>query len=258
MKIIFIGLLMVMSFNIWGQSLSNIHISSGVLYASVISKSPLYEDVNPFRYNAWASLGSDFKLIKNKYFDFNLELDLTYQERTALEFFTFEKPSQVGVPSYIEFREYPSNPQNEFYQNFNFPRFPNFNYMYLECTPTIIFGNKLKTSIGIGLFSGVLINKNEVTREPSDFIEHEDYLLQSGVTGNIEYRRFDFGWQPKISCMYQINEKFSLGVEAKSYHSLVRMNNTTVNSERVFNFFWVAYTGGVILKYQLNPIKENK
>lgn len=258
MKIIFIGLLMIISFNIFGQSLSNIHISSGVLYANITSKRPLYEDVNPFRYGVWASLGSDFKLIKSKYFDFNLVLELTYQERIPLEVFTFEAPSQVGVSSYIEFREYPSNPQNKFYQNLNFPRFPNFKYMHLGCTPTIIFGNKLKTSIGIGLFSGLLINKNEVMREPSDFVEHEDYLLQSGVTGNIEYKRFDFGWQPKISCMYQISEKFSLGVEAKSYHSLVRMNDTAVNPERVFNFFWVAYAGGVTLQYQFNTTKENK
>jgi len=259
MKVIFIGLLMTISFNIWGQSLSNIHISSGVLYSNVISKRPVYEGVNPFRYGVWASLGSGLQLKKSKHFDFNLELELTYQERMPLESFIFEKPSQLGIPSYLHFREYPSNPQNKLYQNLNFSRFPNFNYIHLGCAPTLIFGNKLKTSIGIGLFGGFLINKNETTIEHADFAPaFENILKVRGVTHNIEYTRFDFGWQPKISCVYQVNKKISLGVDIKSYYSLVRMNDTIVDEERVFNFFWVAYAGGISVQYQLNTTKENK
>jgi hypothetical protein len=257
MKIIFIGLLMIMSFNIFGQSLSNIHISSGVLYANVISKRPLYEGVNPFRYGVWASCGSNLQLNEYKYFNFNLDLRLTYQERMPLEFFTFEAGTQVGVPTFIHIQDYASHPQHEFHEISGFDRFPNFKYLHIEAVPNISFGKTLKTSIGIGLFGGLLINKNETIREPSDFGELEDYLTQS-TTGNVEYTRFDFGWQPKISCVYQVNKKISLGVDIKSYYSLVRMNDTIVDEERVFNFFWVAYAGGISVQYQLNTTKENK
>jgi hypothetical protein len=257
MKLVIISLFIFYSSNIFGQKLNNVHLSSGVLYANVTSKSPANEGLNPFRYGAWVSLGSNLQFKEFRYFNFNLDLGLTYQERMPLEFFTFEAGTQVGVPTFIQIQDYASHPQHQFHEVSGFDRFPNFKYLHIEAVPNISFGKTLKTSIGVGLFSGILINKNETIREPSDFGELEDYLSQS-TTGSVEYTRFDFGWQPKISCMYQISEKFSLGVEAKSYHSLVRMNDTAVNSERVFNFFWVAYAGGITLQYQFNTTKENK
>lgn len=257
MKIIFISLFVLISSSIFGQTFNNIRISSGISYANVTSKSPVNEGVNPFRYGVWTSLGGNLKFKKFRHFNFNLDLGLTYQERMPLEFFTFEAGTQIGVPTFIHIQDYASHPQHKFHEVSGFDRFPNFKYLHIEAVPNITFGKKLKTSVGIGLFGGRLINKNEVTRKPSDFGELENYLTQS-TTGNVEYTGFDFGWQPKVSCMYQINEKLNLGVEAKSYHSLVRMNDTDVNTERVFNLFWVAYTGGIILQYELNTTKENK
>lgn len=240
----------MISSNVFGQTLNNIHLSSGVLYANVTSKSPANQGLNPFRYGAWASLGSNLHLKKFKYFDLNLDLGLTYQERMPLEFFTFELNPQAGTASFLHIQDYASHPQHEFHEISGFMRFPNFKYLHIEAVPNITFGKKLKTSIGIGLFGGILVNKKKSTRKPSDFGDRESHLIQRGVTGNIEYTSFDFGWQPKLSCIYPISEKFSLGIEAKSYHSLVRMNDTAVSDERVFNFFWLAYSGGILLVYQ--------
>jgi hypothetical protein len=258
MKVIFISLFMIISSNVFGQKLNNIHLSSGVLYANVTSKRPANEGINPFRYGGWVSLGSNLHIKKYGVFDFNLDLGLTYQERMPLEFFTFELNPQADVSSFLSILDYASHPQHEFHEISSFDRFPNFKYLHIETIPSITFGKRLKTSVGVGLFGGILINKNQVTRKPSDFGDRESHLMQRGVTGNIEYRRVDFGWQPKISCTCQITQKVNLGIEAKSYHSLVRMNDTAVSDERVFNFFWVAYAGGITLQYQFNTNKENK
>ncbi len=236
------------------QALTDTKILVGANYSNITSKRPAYENVNPFRYGWLISANQNIQLKKVV----NLNIGITYQEKMPLEFFEFKMATQAGTSSFLVFEEYPSNPQNRFYNEENFIRFPNFKYLNLEVVPNITLGNRIKTSFGVGLFGGVLLNKNEVTREQSDFVGFKDMFEQLGVEGNVEYTRLDFGWIPKIECNYSINDKIGIGIQLKSYYSFSRVNDTLIDVIRPFNLFWVSYAGGVSFQYNFNFNNKNR
>lgn len=229
----------------FAQSFDNISISTGVTYSNVTTqKEEVLSNNNPFRYGFWISANYDLSFKKW----FSLDLGVTYQERMAMEFFYFpDAPNSRAGTIFI--RDYPSNPQHEFFKVRGVDAFPNFQYLHLEAIPSINFGKKIKTSVGIGIFGGTLLNKNQTTRTAEDFPELIEGFQALGVTGAVEYSRFDFGIIPKINCLYHFSENIGIGVELKSYHSLTRMNDSLVDSPYVFNYFWLAYSGGLCLHY---------
>lgn len=254
--LVFVSLLPQLSF---AQGIVNPKIAFGVTYSNVTSQRPAYEDINPFRRGWWATLEEDIE-IRERFF---IDIGLTYQERVHLEYFEFQGEPQVGVPFFTSFVDYPSNPQNEFfnelYNGEKFVHFPNFNYLHIETVPNISIGNKVKLSVGVGLFGGILINRNEVTRETSDFVFPKEFFEINGINHGIEYYRYDLGWIPKVDFQYAINEKSSVGVQLKSYHSLLRLNDTLVDTTvRVFNLFWVAYSGGITFQYRIERGTNNE
>lgn len=228
------------------QQLDNVRISTGITYANSTSQRPVHEDINPFRYGFWVAANHNLSLKKW----LSLDLGITYQERMAMEFFDFTGIPDRSAGTHILIRDYPSNPQHDFFRIRDLQAFPNFKYLHFEAIPTINFGKKIKTSIGIGVFTGVLLNKNKTTKTPDDFPEFRDAFEQLNVRGIVQYNRFDAGWIPKISCLYYFTENIGMGIELKSYHSLVRMNDNLVDDNYAFNFFWIAYSGGFSLNYE--------
>ncbi len=210
----------------------NISFSAGILRSDIVSYSDFYRQGNTPKYGFWTTAGVDFKLRKH----IAIETNLTYQERKPLEVFPFEG---------IGFWKYPTSKQSPGYRP-EFPIFPNFKYLHLELVPVFENGHKLKTQIGVGFFYGVLINRDETTRGQSDFPLEQDFFGPPFYThGEIFYHRQDYGFLPKASLTYQVNSRLGIGINVKSYQSIVRLNDTNIYSSLPWNARWSAVFGGV-------------
>jgi len=182
-----------------------------------------------------------------------VDLGLTYQERIPLEVLPFPLGGvPAGVTGQFVLRKYPTNPQNELFTTGNYLRIPNFKYLTLETIPSITFGKKLSFSLGVGLFGSVLLNRTQMT------ITREDLPAAAPLFGPprnigdapVLYHKYDAGWIPKVEIQYQLSEKLKLGVQAKSYQSFVRLNDTFVSPRNLYrNMKWVSFAGGVSVQY---------
>ena len=125
---------------------------------------------SPFRRGAWMTLSEDIQLKKW----LKIDIGVGYQERVPLEVLKFPMgdPSQQipGVEYIFIFSNYPTNPQNNLFETFEgeIVRLPNFKYLNSEIIPTISLGGKVKYSIGIGCFGGILLNRKTTTVSKED------------------------------------------------------------------------------------------
>lgn len=247
----YISLIFFICFNYTGDS-QVVEFSSGIQYSSFYSESfGFTTQGNPYRRGWWSSLLYQKKL-KGK---LSLQLGLTYQERHPMERFIFIEGFQpAGIGTNVVFRDWPSSPQNEKFESIGleFERFPNFKYLGTEVIPMYTFGQNLQLSIGVGIFGGVLLNKNEASRHITDFFVSEEEA-ERYTSKEVTYTLYDFGWTPKVNINYRINEKIGLGLSFKSYQSISRFNDTSIHEfVRSFNQFWRAYHGGISINYTLD------
>ncbi|MEZ4986704.1 MAG: hypothetical protein R2795_16985 [Saprospiraceae bacterium] len=222
-----------------------ISISTGISYSTVRSLAIEWRGdmKNPWRRGFWASVEGE--LLSRRHF--RLDATITYQERVALENFPFNT-GDVSATGVWVFAKWPSNPQNELFELSGFERFPNFKYLHIESAPSIVLVNrKLFVSMGIGGFVGVLLNKNQTTITKENFPGFEGVFETRQINHDIEYTGIDVGWMPKLNIHYRINNELKIGIIAKTYQSLYRLNDSRV-FERKFkdrNVRWSALLVGI-------------
>lgn len=228
-----------------------VSISSGLSYATVRSLAIEWRGdmKHPWRRGGWVSV--DGELISKRHF--HLDGAITYQERVALETFPFNT-GDIGATGVWVFAKWPSNPQNEFFSLGGFERFPNFKYLHIELVPSIpLLDRKLYISVGIGGFAGRLLNKEETTITSKNFPGFEGVFESREITHDIEYTGNDVGWIPKINIHYRISDSVKIGLVAKSYQSLYRLNDSRVFEPkfRERNVRWSVLLAGVNFIYDL-------
>jgi len=180
-----------------------------------------------------------------------MNLGLSYQERMPLEVFQFPKAGGLtSVAESVIFAKFPSNPQNELFDTGNYLRIPNFKYLTLEAIPSVTFGKKLSVSLGVGLFGSILLNRTQMAITKEDLPAVEPLFdVKNIVNTPVLYNRFDAGWMPKINMQYAFSQRFSLGLQFKSYQSFVRLNDTFVTPFSIMK--WKAYAYGLSVQYHL-------
>ena len=244
--------LFLFSFNVFAQ-LSNISISTGLVYSD-IRDTPItrhndtYDRLNDTKRGFYLSGGATYKVNPH----FGIEVNLTYQERKALEVFQF--PSEDGQGGVL-FGKYPTSPQSEIYDASVYKHFPNFKYLHWEFIPTFEIGERTKWGIGLGFFVGKLLNPQQMTYTKEDF-PTEAFLFQdpfnTNPEGKVAYQVYDLGALPKISFHYPITSKVSVGVHSKLYLSRSLLNDTFKNvPETTYNYKWQAFFVGMNLRYEL-------
>ena len=177
-----------------------------------------------------------------------------------LEVFSFHwgggdsgQPNLSGVLLKFTFEEWPSSPQNEKFDPDIYVRIPNFKYLNLEVVPNITLGNTFSITIGAGLFGGVLLNREATTVTKED-LPHAAFFFEPtsyNVRGEVTYHRYDSGLIPKAAISYKINDKIKVGLQFKSYHSFIRLNDTFVTENALgLNMRWIAHAGGLSMQYK--------
>jgi len=243
-------IILFFSLNLFAQKKSE--ISFGILYADILSVTSALTDGNTWRRGFWVTYQQSHSLNKNKWLF--LDTGLTYQERIPLEVlrFPFGNPNNgnEGAASFY-FSEYPTNPQHKLF-NDNYKRLTNFKYLTLEIIPQVVLESKnnWKFKAGAGIFGSILLNRDQTTVTKDDLPNEEFFFGPPfNVYGEVIYTKYDYGWIPKIGADYWLNEKMKLGVVFKSYHSVVRLNDTFIDPVLVWNMKWIAIAGGVSFQY---------
>jgi hypothetical protein len=249
-----------------------VKLSTGILYTNINSEAFWFSTLPqtilnerggtytyPWRRGWWATAESE--LLSRKFFQ--LSVGLTYQERPPLEVFPFPAGSQAGVPTIQVLGNWPSNPQNPLFSSFESDgiseRFPNFRYLHLEVVPSFRYSvGRFELLAGIGLFGGRLLNQRATTREIDDFGEMAPVLRARKAQSNVAYTKADFGWLPKVEAFYRINDRLSIGVQAKYYRSIYRLNNTLVKgwNERAQNARWQVFAAGLSAQYAVGKERQ--
>ena len=229
-------------------------ISFGILNANIKTFIVDWNRGSAWRKGAWVSLNQNHKIYKW----LHLDTGLTYQERMPLEVFTFHwgwglGEGVSGVSARFTYGKWPTNPQNEkFDSDDRYVRFPNFKYLNVEMVPNITIGNTFSFTIGAGLFGGVLLNRKENTITKEYFpTAASDFGPPNNVNGEVTYHRYDSGFMPKVAINYKINDKIKVGLQFKSYHSFIRLNDTFVTERNLaLNMRWIAHAGGLSMQYK--------
>ena len=252
-KLSFLGLFLLITNSASLSAQKNTpELSFGILYADVKTRTPSWRDGNPFRRGAWLTLQQNNKLWNW----FHLDTGITYQERMPLEVMSFAPGNSTtgtaGIATLVTLFAYPTNPQNELFDNQfkEYLRLPNFKYLNLEIIPNITFEKVLSFEIGVGVFAGILLNKNDKTVSKED-LPNEKIAFDAGqMSGEVLYRKYDYGWIPKAAIAYQINDKIKVGLQFKSYQSFSRLNDTFVFKQKSLNMKWIAHAGGLSMQYK--------
>lgn len=222
-------------------------ISSGILYAETKTLFPNTLE-STWRRAGWLTVSNTFKVKKG----FAIEMGLTYQERIPLEefHFTSQNPSISGGSSGVLIGNWPTNPQNIGFNEEDWIRFPNFKYLGLEVIPSISFGKIWSITIGSGFYGNFLLNREETTVTPDHLgTRRADFGNLLDNVADIQYNNMEFGVIPKVSLRYQVSPRIQLGIHLKSYQSLTRLNDTNIQRNLELNLRWVAYAGGLSIKY---------
>jgi len=212
-------------------------------------------DYNEGKIGFYADFGTSYKIWKW----ISIEGNLTYQERWPLEIFN------LSGERYFETHRlggWPTSPQSDLWNPDVYLRFPNFKYLHLSVIPTISFGEKLNVSVGIGLFYGRLLNRNKLIFGRKDF-PASDYIFEEpfNVSGEVKYTKHDIGWIPTFGINYPITNRLRLGISMKAYISEYALREKRFYLSawgRSNNATWMAFTGGVELRYILNGKKKEK
>ncbi len=249
MKNILIILFLIIASSASAQ-FSSPSFSFGLVYSDIKSSIEDFENGNTWRRGGWASISTDYAIKKW----LCLEGTLTYQERKALEVFPFpfgdSTQQDYGFNMWI-FSKYPTSPQNNNFNEELFIHFPNFKYLTIEFIPKIVFGSKWKFSAGIGFFYGQLLNKDEVKVTRRELPNALGFFEPPfNLYGEVHYHSVDYGWIPKLSAIWQVNEKLTLGIMVKSYQSSERLNDTFVDPDLRLNMRWTAVLGGLSVQYK--------
>lgn len=220
-----------------------VRIKSGVLFSDIksLASDGAYEEGNDTKRGWQVSLGYSRKVHKF----LNLEVDLSYNERKALEVFPFSFGLNPIVPSLWLYSSVPTSPQSEGFdwEEYNFKHFPNFKYMHVSLLPKLIFGSRIRGEFGAGLFAGYLLNQRQIIFDKEDFLwAASDFEPPFNVHGEVSYHRFDWGIKANSAVEYWFSEKTGLGISGSYMHSLTRVNDTFVDQFLDFNLRWVIWS----------------
>jgi len=201
------------------------------------------------------SLGSGYQFFNW----FQLQTNLTYQERLPLETFHFPRQTN-GFGSYV--LPVPTSPQSQGWDAARFNRLPNFKYLYLELVPMFNFSiKKITIATGAGIYFGLLRNHRQLVFTGEDFPEYSAVFSTAGNTGEISYEKYDLGWMPKLEIFYLLNSTTNIGISAQSFISHSRLINDVSNItpdddlfdwDRNFYTTWIAHSLGVSITHQFN------
>ena len=231
-------------------------LSLGIQYSDILSVKESYTDGNTWKRGVWGTLGTDYKILKW----LAIEGNITYQERKPLEVFTFPWGDSTSMGKEgnftLTFSEYPTSPQSKKFREpggLRFTQFPNFKYLNIEIIPLFRFGRRIEWSVGVGLFGGILLNRNLLIFGKEHFV-HQQFFFGPPfyASGTVSYHRYDYGWIPKISCAYPLNAKTKIGVSVKSYQSRVRLNDNFAHGRTSlgFDMRWTAFLAGIDVQYK--------
>lgn len=237
----------IFNITIFAQN-SSPELSFGIVNSGIKTIHWDWQEGNNFRKGFWVTLKQNNRVSKW----FGVSTGLTYQERIPLEVFSFNYSLTIpGISTRYTFAQWPSNPQNRLFDKEIYVRFPNFKYLNIEVIPNVKIGSTFSITIGAGIFGGLLLNKKSTTVTIEDLPSLQGFIgpPNNVIYGEFEHHRYDFGWIPQLNIDYQINNKISLGILFKSYQSLVRLNDSFIDPQLVFNMRWVAYAYGLNIQY---------
>lgn len=228
-------------------------LSLGIQYSDILSITTDYAEGNAWKRGVWGTLGTEYKILPW----LAVEGNITYQERKPLEVFVFRSRDSTGTAGEGHYKwvfaKHPTSPQSKLFNNsfYKYIVFPNFKYLDLEVIPVFKFGKKVEWSVGVGIFVGILLNRDQLIFG-KEYFPSEQFFFGPPfyVYGTVSYHRYDYGWIPKISCAYPINPKTKIGITFKSYQSRVRLNDNFAYSTLVWNIRWTSFLGGLDIQYK--------
>jgi hypothetical protein len=242
--------------------LTELQLSTKTVFSDVTGRNDFNEriiDANTWKYSKGLSLGANFNIWKNR---LSLRTNLFYNERKALEFFTFGVEGTPDLEQYpflsrrFTFLRWASSPQSDLFYNENFEHpfihFPNFKYLHLELLPIYTFsiGEKWSIQSGVGISGGILLNRaeNTIGRE---YFPAFDELFESGMlVGEVEYHRYDVNVMGQLGVRYRVSPALSVGISSGVHHSLIHLNDSFRESiSRQVN--WLIITPGIDVVYHL-------
>jgi len=228
---------------------SNIDFSTGIVVADLIKTDDFGEikHGNTPSLNFYASVEVDYQLAKF----LKISGALTYQERRPLEVLFFAHPER-GYTAVLGFGMYPTHKNHKYFDD-SYKEFPNFKYTYFELFTSVFkeFKNGFQIEGGVGGFAGILINQNAKIVFPEDLPNETLFFGEPfNFTGQVQYRKYDYGLLPKLSLSYKVYEKIYLNFAIKGYFSLSRLHlSELVGSGKDL---WVAGTAGFGVSYLLD------
>ena len=254
-NILLIFSLTVLSLDVSAQ-FSPLKLSLGIQYSDILSHDIDYTNGNAWKRGVWGGMGTDYKILNW----LAIEGNIAYQERKPLEVFSFPWGDSTGMGKEgyltLTFLAYPTSPQSKKFHEpggLRFIQFPNFKYLDVEIIPVFTFGEKIGWSVGVGLFGGILLNRNLLIFGKEHFT-YQQYLFDAPfyASGTVSYHRYDYGWIPKLSCTYPLNKKTKIGVTLKSYQSRVRLNDNFAHSRSSLyaDMRWTAFLAGIDMQYK--------
>jgi hypothetical protein len=248
-KNIIIILLSLFSYSVSSQFLQ-IDLSSGLIQSDIRGGvGGINNECNSTKIGWFTSFGIDYKIKRW----LKVKCNINYQERKAIEVFTFPTGGNLGIGQH-SFCKYPTSPQSEIYDPKIYKHFPNFKYSNVELIPHFSLGNRLRIELGLGAFFGVLLNRNKLLFSKKDLSIYEQpfFAPPFNLFGEVRYQRFDLGLLPMISLSYRVNQRFDLNIQSKYYYSLRRLNDTFVESAiKSWNTYWSAYSFGLGISWNL-------
>lgn len=241
--------------------LTELQLSTKVVFSDVtgVESNQFMIASNTWKYSKGVSVGANFNIWKER---LNVRTNLFYNERKALEFFTFRVE---GTPDLEQFpflsrrftlRAWPTSPQSELFFNENhrhpFIHFPNFKYLHFEIIPTYNFfiGEKWMTQVGIGISGGILLNRAENTLGRDYFLPFESLFEEGHIVGEVEYHRYDANVVGNIGVRYRISDPLSIGVSSGIHHSFINLDDNFRES-RAQIVKWLLITPSIDLIYHL-------
>lgn len=240
--------------------LDEFFLSPEILFSDVkghiISGAGRIPQPNDWKYYGGVRVGSNWNIWPDTLM---IAMSLFYNERKALEFFSFKHTNSdlapIGGISETTFGFIPTSPQskNFFNDHIEYDHFPNFQYIHLEFLPIFMLKRKLIYQIGGGASLGVLLNRNRITFGKSNFQWAENLFTPIGpLDGEVRYRAFDVNWLLYFGVQKRLTDKVHLGITVRFMNSFNNLNDSeSLRDLYTYEYWWLCFTTGIQVTHKI-------
>lgn len=228
---------------------TNVSLSSGGIYSDITTWDEVISSANSGKIGYYFSTSIQRKVWRN----FHLKGQFTFLNKKPLEVFVFQSSPDQGPPGLYIFENVPTSQQSDSFDPTLDKSLNNFKFLGLSLVPSIKFKYFFEFEVGLGLFHKWLINTEAVKTKRGDIPSIDSFFEPPfSVSGEVEYRRNDFGWISNFRIYRSITKQLSIGLENNLLLSFNGMHNpypATLGNPK-----WIVNSLGIICIYDL----ENK